>query len=68
VLPVTNEKLLYFNSETLVVKTSKIIRAEIERIKKFFDETTAVDVDLYGELIRCRGYYSFQRQPGFILH
>jgi hypothetical protein len=31
---------------------SKIIGTEIERIKKFLDETA--DVDLYGELIRCR--------------
>jgi hypothetical protein len=36
------------------VQTSKIIRAEIERIKKLLDETAAVDVDFYGELIRCR--------------
>lgn len=38
----------------IFVHTSKIIRAEIERIKKFIAETTSVDVDLYGELIRCR--------------
>ena len=38
----------------IFVQTSKIIRAEIERIKKFLDETAGVDVDLYGELIRCR--------------
>lgn len=36
------------------VQTRKIIRAEIERIKKFLDETVNVDVDLYAELIRCR--------------
>lgn len=36
------------------VQTNKIIRAEIDRIKKLLDETAGVDVDLYGELIRCR--------------
>lgn len=36
------------------IKTSEIIRAEIERIKIFLNETTGVDVDLFGELIRCR--------------
>jgi len=36
------------------VQTSKIIRAEIERIKKLLDETASADVDLYAELIRCR--------------
>jgi Protein of unknown function (DUF3037) len=36
------------------VQTSKIIRAEIERIKRFLDETAGGDIDLYAELIRCR--------------
>lgn len=36
------------------VQTSKIIRAEIDRIKKILDETVFDDVDLYAELIRCR--------------
>ena len=36
------------------VQTSKIIRAEIERIKRFLDETASADIDLYAELIRSR--------------
>ncbi len=36
------------------VQTSKIIRAEIERIKKFLDGVPRGGVDLYAELIRCR--------------
>ncbi|WP_432744238.1 DUF3037 domain-containing protein [Methylobacter sp. G7] len=36
------------------VQTSKIIRAEIDRIKHFLEETVGGDIDLYAELIRCR--------------
>jgi hypothetical protein len=40
-------------SRDVFVQTSKIIHAEIDRIKKYLDETRA-DVDLYAELIRRR--------------
>jgi hypothetical protein len=40
-------------SKDVFVQTSKIIHAEIERVKKYLDETRA-DVDLYAELIRSR--------------
>lgn len=36
------------------VQTNKVIRCEIERIKKFMDKATGEDIDLYAELIRCR--------------
>ncbi len=41
-------------NKKVFVQTSKIIRAEIERVKKFLGESGVRDVDLYEELIRCR--------------
>ncbi|NOT85662.1 MAG: DUF3037 domain-containing protein [Methylococcaceae bacterium] len=40
--------------KAVFVQTTKIIRAEIERIKQLLTLTTGTDVDLYGELIRRR--------------
>lgn len=46
----------FFDStcKDVFVQTSKILQAEIERIKNFLSETKGDEVDLYAELIRSR--------------